>query len=140
MTAVQLSIVWVLRPPGVICALTGPTSIAHLEEKVVAGTVELPEETLQAVETLISRTNQRLQQQQAESVERIVTTPLPADPEGAFVDLIYAIETSISLGLVGEVGFYRCFRSSLLRQNLHDSGSALEDLRGRLEEIIESAF
>lgn len=141
MTAVQLAIAWVLGQPGVICALTAPTSIAHLEENVVAGGLELSEDTFQAVESLINRTNRRLRQQQAESVARILNTSLPADPESAFVDLIYAIEIGVGLGLVAEAQVLPAFHELFaLRQNLGESSSALEDLRERVKKIIEPAL
>jgi len=139
-TPVQLAIAWVLHQPGVICALTGPTSIVHLEENVGAGDVELSEGTFQEVEALVGRMTQRLRQQQAATVERILTTALPADSEAAFVDLIYAIETSIGLELVSETQILPLFQELfVLRQRLSESGPKLEELRKRVKKIIESA-
>lgn len=119
MTAVQLAIAWVLRQPGVICALTGPTSIPHLEENVVAGELELPKETFQAVDAVVTSTDWRLRQQQAKSVQRIFTTALPTDPEAACVDLIYAIDASVDLALAREAEVLPMFQKLFaLRENL----------------------
>lgn len=141
MTTVQLAIALVLHLPGVICALTGPTLIAHLEENVVAGELELPEETFQAVDAVVASTNWRLRQQQAKSVERILTTALPTDPEAAFVDLIYAIEASVSLGLAREAEVLPMFQKLFaLRENLGGSGSVLVVVQRHVEEIVKPAL
>ncbi len=49
-TPVQTAIAWVLSQPGIICALTGPSTVAHLEENVRGSGWFLSSEDLEELE------------------------------------------------------------------------------------------
>ena len=101
-TPVQVAIAWVLAQPGVVCALTGPSSIAHLEENV-GGTGWRPAvEDLQALDAFLQAEDRRLRRRLRASLKGILSTPLPQRPLQAFTDLLYAMESALLLGLVAE--------------------------------------
>lgn len=138
-TPVQLAIAWVLRQPGVLCALTGPTSIPHLEENLAACEIKLSDDRFQAVDALISETHSALRQEQAEVVSCILNDPLPEDPEAAFVDLLYVVETALDLDLSTEVEILPAFHELFgLRQRLAGSGPALSRMQELLKAIIRT--
>ncbi len=101
-TPAQTAIAWVLAQPGVACALVGPSSLAHLEENLGGSGWQIAPPDLEALETGFCQEESWLSQAQVDSVRRILAQPLPADPEQAFVDLVYAIETAIVKGLIAE--------------------------------------
>ncbi len=101
-TSVQVAIAWVLAQPGILCALTGPSSLAHLEENVGGAGWRLAAEDLQALETFLRDEDQWLREQQRASLRRILTGPLTQPASQAVVDLLYALETALLLGLVAE--------------------------------------
>ncbi|MDH4156649.1 MAG: aldo/keto reductase family protein [candidate division Zixibacteria bacterium] len=61
-TLSQLALAWVLRRPEITCALTGATRVEHVEMNVMAGGVELSDETLTEIETILDNDpNKRLE-------------------------------------------------------------------------------
>ncbi len=100
-TPVQVAIAWVLAHEGVICALTGPSTVKHLEENVEASGWKIPKEDLRELDEFFKREGEWLRRKQKESIKQILTQPLQ-EPQRAFVDLIYVIETALSLGIVKE--------------------------------------
>ncbi len=101
-TSSQVAIAWVLVQPGITCALTGPSSLAHLEENLGGSGWQILPQDLAELETGLTQEQAWLSQAQAASVHRIMAQPLPSDPEQAFTDLVYAIETGILLGCIAE--------------------------------------
>ncbi len=101
-TPAQTAIAWALGQPGILCALTGPSSIAHLEENLGGSGWRISPEDLQSLEAFFEQEQAWLAQAQASTVHKILCQPLPADPGQAFTDLVYAIETAILLGFVVE--------------------------------------
>ncbi len=101
-TPVQVAISWVLAQPGMLCALIGSSTVAHLEENVGGAGWLLSSKDLEGLERFLQREDQWLERQQRSSLEQILWTPLPREPFPALVDLFYALETSLSLGLASE--------------------------------------
>jgi len=137
-TPAQTAIAWVLSQTGVVCALTGPSSISHLEENLGGSGWELTSGDLGEIDRFIDREKANANQRAREHVKEILTQPLPEDPKSAFKDLIYAIETAIRLRLVGESDvmptFYKLYH---LRKNLDaDPAQKLLAIQGRLDDLI----
>ena len=100
-TSTQVAIAWVLNHPGVICALTGPSTVNHLEENVGGSGWSIPKEGWQELEAYLKKEDEWLRKQQKKTMRRILSNPL-RQPQKAFTDLIYVIETAISLNLISE--------------------------------------
>ncbi|MEW6716722.1 MAG: aldo/keto reductase [Chloroflexota bacterium] len=136
-TPVQVAIAWVLSHPGVTCALTGPSTIPHLEENLGGSGWLLSPEDLDDLEGFFRDEEEWLRGKQLLSVKTILTTPLSSDLSQAFGDLIYAIETGLLLGLVteGEVlpSFYELYE---MKDRLRGAGSKLTSLQQQLRELI----
>lgn len=136
-TPAQVAIAWVLAQPGITCALTGPSTIAHLEENLGGSGWQLTPEDLTALETFMAEEDAWLGEEQRNTVHSLLTTPLP-DPQQAFVDLVYVIETAINLGMIEESEvlpvFYELFD---LRQGLDESARPiLENIQEQLRERL----
>jgi len=101
-TAVQMGIAWVLAQPQVACALTGTSSPAHLAENLVASEINLAPADLDALNAFLAQEDARLAVAQRVTVRHILAAPLAADPEMAFNDLVYVMETAVSLVIVSE--------------------------------------
>jgi aryl-alcohol dehydrogenase-like predicted oxidoreductase len=137
-TSTQVAIAWVLAQPEVTCALTGPSTIEHLEENVEGSGWDIPEEDLEELEAFFKREDEWLKQEQRITVRRILSKPLQ-EPQRAFVDLIYAIETGMSLHLISEKEvlpvFYELYG---MKEELNKSGiePKLEKIRAQLRNLI----
>lgn len=101
-TPVQAAIAWALSQNGIICALTGPSTIPHLEENIGGSGWKLSPEDLSELEDLFRQEEEWLFRKQSQSIQKILFEKLNQDPLQAFIDLIYVIETSILIGLASE--------------------------------------
>jgi aryl-alcohol dehydrogenase-like predicted oxidoreductase len=101
-TPVQVAIAWVLAQPGILCALTGPSNEEHLEENVGGSGWEIPPDDLAALEVLLHQEDETLDQDRRSSIRRILSHSLSEEPSQAFSDLLYVMETAVTLGLVAE--------------------------------------
>ncbi|MBE0410403.1 MAG: aldo/keto reductase [Anaerolineales bacterium] len=137
-SAVQMAISWVLAQPGIVCALTGPSRIEHLEENIAASGWEIDQQDLSAVENFLEVESQRLSLDQEKSIQNILTNPLPDQADRAFIDLVYVLETSVQLGLVKEDQIMPVFLDLYaLRDNLSQVDTdTLDNLQARLRNII----
>jgi len=120
-TPVQVAISWVLSHREVICALTGPSTIPHLEENLGGSGWSIPQGDLKDLEALFTREDAWLRRRREESLRRILSTKLPDDPSKAFQDLVYVMETAVSVGSASEEEIVPVFRE-------------LWEMRGRLDE------
>jgi hypothetical protein len=137
-TPAQVAIAWVLAQRGVISALTGPSSIAHVEEDVGASGRTLSTRDLAALERFLAEEEKRLKEEQQSSLRRILTTALPQDPSEALVDLVYVMETAVELGRVSERDVMPIFRVLLpMQKALNKSSLAkLEAIHTQLAQLI----
>lgn len=112
----QAAIAWVLAQPGVVCALTGPSTLPHLQENLGGSGWTLSEEDLAALERFFEQEDVRLRREQQASLRAILNRPLP--PASAFADLVYLLETLVEGGWAAEHEILPLFQQ-------------LWDLRGR---------
>jgi aryl-alcohol dehydrogenase-like predicted oxidoreductase len=101
-TALQMGIAWVLAQPQVACALTGTSSPTHLAENLAASEINLAHADLDALNAFFAQEDTRMKAAQRVTVRRILAAPLAVDPEAAFNDLAYVMETVVSLGMASE--------------------------------------
>lgn len=99
-TPVQVAIAWVLAQPGVICALTGPSTFAHLEENLSGSGWTIDSDDLAELERFLDAEGRRLRREQTAELRAILNAEAP--PEQVFTDLIYSLETLVELGLADE--------------------------------------
>ncbi len=139
-TAAQAAIAWVLAHPEVACALTGPRRLAHLEENLGGSGWRLPAEALAGLEALFAREDAAPAAEEAATVDIILDDPLPPDPTAALRDLVYAVETAVSLGRAAEDAIRPAFFDLWpLQERLEGAGPALERIRARLRAVIPQA-
>jgi hypothetical protein len=99
----------------------------------------ISKEDLEDIEKFLKEENDRLKFEQKLSVKNILLNLLPDDPNKAFVDLVYAIETSILLGLISEEkilsNFYELFE---IRKSLDDKNSLkkLKNIQVKIKNLI----
>jgi aryl-alcohol dehydrogenase-like predicted oxidoreductase len=101
-TAVQMGIAWVLAQPQMACALTGTSSPTHLAENLAASEINLAHADLDALNAFFAQEDARLSAAQRVTIRHILETPLSSDPEAAFNDLAYVMETVVSLRMASE--------------------------------------
>jgi aryl-alcohol dehydrogenase-like predicted oxidoreductase len=137
-TMVQVAVAWVLAQPQVLCALAGPSTVAHLEENLGGTGWSMSHEDLEELEQLFAREDACLAEEQERSIRRILRAETMTDASAAFVDLVYAIETSVELDLTSVTEVMPLFREVYaMRGRLGaDSIAKLVDLRGQLQELI----
>jgi len=93
---------------------------------------------LRELEEFFKREDEWLRQKQKESIKQILTEPLQ-EPQRAFVDLIYVIETALSLGIIEEKEilplFYELYslRKELDKENVNEK---LKDIQAQLRKVI----
>lgn len=139
-TSVQAAIAWVLSHPEVICALTGPSTIPHLEENLGGSGWSISSEDLEELEIFFKREDGWLESEQRSSIKKILSSPLAEDSSRAFSDLIYVIETALSIGLTSEKEILPVFQELWgLRKTLdEDAVAKLNRIQRILHEIIRS--
>jgi len=137
-SAVQVAIAWVLAQPGIVCALTGPSRIDHLEENAAASGWEIDQQDLSRLEEFLKHESQQLSLAQANSIRNILISPLPDESSQAFIDLVYVLETSMQLGLAQESQIMPVFMELFsLRENLNQvEKTTLENIQTRLRDIV----
>ena len=137
-TSTQVAIAWVLSHPEVICALTGPSTLDHLEENVGGSGWNISKEDLQELEAFFKKEDEWLRRKQKKSIRRILSNPLQ-QPQKSFTDLIYVIDTAISLNLIAEEQvlpiFYDLYK---LKQRLDEKGIGLKlrEIQIQLRDLI----
>lgn len=138
-SAVQVAIAWVLAQEGIVCALTGPSRVAHLEENVKACELQFKPEDLRMIEAFLEAEDAAMAGRQRETIQAILTRPLPASSEAAFNDLVYVLETAVLIGLIEEDAIVPVFRELLsLRNMVDDLGLAiLEDIQARVKKLLQ---
>ena len=99
-TPAQAAIAWVLAQPGILCALTGPSTMAHLEENLGASGWAISPPDLEELEKFFQVDEQRLGEEQKLSIRLILSQDLEA--EHGLTDLVYALETLVETGVATE--------------------------------------
>lgn len=101
-SSVQAAIGWALHQPGIISALTGPSSIKHLEENLGGSGWSFEREDLLEIEQFLVQEQTKLEEDQRVSLKNILTGELALEPHQAFTDLVYVLETAFCLGMALE--------------------------------------
>jgi aryl-alcohol dehydrogenase-like predicted oxidoreductase len=108
----QVAIAWVLAQTGVICALTGPSTLAHLEENLGGAGWAIDATDLTALDRCLQAEDERLRGEQIVELRAILEGGVSS--AHAFSDLVYALETMVELGLAQEQqvmpAFYRLWK------------------------------
>jgi hypothetical protein len=99
-TPVQVAIAWVLAQPGVTCALTGPSTMDHLEENLQATGWHLDPRELAELERFFAREDAWVRGEQTRSVRGILEGE--SEGEDLFADLVYVLEAVVEMELAEE--------------------------------------
>lgn len=131
----QTAIAWVLAQPRVLSALTGPSSIVHLEENLGGGDDWLPAQDIALIDETLAREEARLRQLQMEMVRRTLREPLPEGVDDAWRRLVAAMESMIKYGLVAEAqivpiftALYRGRKTGLDARRINAAQAQLREL------------
>ncbi len=138
-SSVQVAINWVINQDGIINALTGPSSVEHLEENVGGSGWYLYEEDLEELNSFIDDEEERLEKIEPKLVKKILTGELSEDTETAFNDLVYAMETSITRDMVNEGKIMPIFQK-LMSQRKSEKGLTRKGLKSFQKEIKNTIF
>ncbi len=133
-TPVQAAIAWVLAQSQVVCALTGPSTVAHLEENLGSSGWTMDPEVLASLDRYLAAEEERVRREQIVSLHRLLTEALK--PQEAFADLVYALETLVERGLVSEeeiMPFYKELMP-LRKRPAADVAEELEAIHAELQE------
>ncbi|MCL0069490.1 aldo/keto reductase, partial [Dehalococcoidia bacterium] len=136
-TPAQVAIAWVLSQQGIICALTGPSTIAHLEENIGGSGWPLSSEDIEDLELFFKQEDVWLERERRSSIRHILSKPLAQEPSKAFVDLVYAIETATLLGLTSEKEVLPIFQElyGMRKALAEEAVPKLETIRNRLRDV-----
>ncbi len=137
-TPAQAATAWALAQPGITCALPGPSTVTHLEEDVGGSGWRFSEEDLQEMRDFLQQEDAWLQQEERESIRRILSNPLDGDVSRACGDLQYAVETSVMIGLIGGEEVFPLRVELAEAQKSIEAGGVpgLERIRAKLSEAI----
>jgi len=131
-TPAQVAIGWVLMQPGIICALTGPSTLPHLEENLSASGWRIEPDDMAELDCFFKDEDAWLWDQQIKSVRAILDGEL--DPETGFADLVYVLETLFELSLIAEEEVLPHFEKLWPFRERIDA-AALETMRGLQSEL-----
>lgn len=140
-TPAQVAIAWVLAQPGVRVALTGPSRAEHLEENVGAVGWEFPGPELSDLEAFLTAEDQRIRAESLVAAEDIMARPLRQEADGAYQDLIFAMETAVELGKVAEADVIGLI-TTMIKVRRETGGRydpRLEELREELGRLVGGA-
>ncbi len=133
-TPVQVAIAWVLAQPALICALTGPSTIPHLEENLGGSGWDMAPDDLEALERFFDEEDERVQREQIRNVRDVLSQDL--DPESVFADLVYVIETLVEQELAAEKEILPLFQELWPLRRQRDT-AALKRMREIWAELHE---
>jgi aryl-alcohol dehydrogenase-like predicted oxidoreductase len=135
-TPVQTALAWVLSQNGIICALTGPSTIPHLEEDVGGSGWSLSSDSVRELEILFNHEDQWLKKEQLLSVREILTSKLPQDSSEAFRDLVYVLDTAMALRLAKEKEIFPLFNELFKMWKTGDT-AGLKNIQKSAEHILD---
>lgn len=137
---VQIAIAWVLSQRSVVCALTGPSKIPHLEENAGGSDWEIDKSDLNELEQFFVKDDMRLEEEQKIETERILAVPLPNDFSLAIQKIVYVLETVAELELIPEKEVLEFFHLILPLREKPDENAIkiLNDTRKQIRDYLES--
>ncbi len=137
-TPAQAAIAWVLAQPGVVSALTGPSSLGHLEENLGASGFALGPDELAELEALFSREDESLAAFRRGRMEAVLSGPLDPDPNAAWKDLVFVMEAAAEFGLIGEARLLEIARPLLGARRKGAQAADLADVQRLLRESLKA--
>lgn len=141
-TRAQVAISWVLCQPAVVCALTGPSTVDHLEENIGATGWRIPQEDMEELERVFKGEDEWLNRRRRESICAILERPIKPETRQAFTDLLYVLEVSTLSGLLEEsVAVPIMQRLLKLRDGAcEDAARRMDNIRQELKIILLSVY
>lgn len=141
-TPAQAAIAWVLAQPGVACALTGPSTVAHLEENAGASGWGITSDDLAALDAFFAEEDAWFDRERKKAVESIVSSPLATDPATALTDLVYVIETAAATGMCTEEEIIPVFRDLFALKKSLDAGALakMDSIRCQLAAMLSDRW
>jgi aryl-alcohol dehydrogenase-like predicted oxidoreductase len=133
-TPVQVAIAWVLAQPGIVCALTGPSTVSHLEENLGASGWDIAPGDLAELEYFFRDEDEQVRQAQTQAVCAILAGELRA--ESALTDLVYALETLVEIEVAAEAEIRSLFQRLWGLRGRQDAAT-LEQMRALQTELRE---
>ena len=140
-TPAQAAVAWALSQPGIVCALTGPSTVAHLEENLGGSGWSFHIEDSHAFETFLNLEEERLRRERNVSIDSILNRPLPKETGQAFKDLVYAAETATLVGRLQETAAEEFFIALMMIRDALDEAAIpdLEKMRDSLRGLVGPA-
>lgn len=137
-TPVQIAINWVLCQKNIISCLVGPSNVEHLEENAQASEFKLSEEDLIELEKFFEKEDEKLKEDGQKRIKKILSEPLSDDFFKTFKDLVYVMETSLSLKLTSEEKIFPIFQEvfGLFKNFGQFSKEEVEKIKSDLKELI----
>ena len=141
-TPAQVAISWVLCQPAIVCALTGSSTVDHLEENIGAAGWRIPQEDMEALERVFRGEDEWLNRRRKESICTILERPIKPETSQAFTDLLYVLEVSTLSGLLEEsVAVPVMQRLLKLRSGeCEDAAKKMENIRQELKTMLLSIY
>jgi aryl-alcohol dehydrogenase-like predicted oxidoreductase len=139
-TPVQVAIAWVLAQPAILCALTGPSTLPHLEENLDASGWAIPPEEMAQLDRFFEAEDEWLHQEQMKSIQTVLAKKL--EPETAFTDLVYVLETLAEMELAEEEMILPFFHRLLAQRGQKDANALdeMQAIQGDLRAGFSSAI
>lgn len=99
-SAIQLSIAWVLRVNGINIALTGPSKVPHIEENCKAVDLEIKEQDIRELDAFLEKQNDKLREMQITEILEILKRE--AVGTATVSELAYVMEAFASEKIIEE--------------------------------------
>lgn len=134
----QVAMSWVLSHDEVVCALTGASNVAHLEENLDASGWSIPREEMGRIDDILRREEAWLSERRLVSLREILDGPLPTDRDESIRDLVYVMETAAAAGTAEEKVLMPLLAElfELRERGKEDITGGLEDIQRRLVDIL----
>ena len=138
-SSAQMAIAWVLSQQSVVCALTGPSKISHLEENAGGSDWAIDKSDLNELEQFFEKDDLRLEEEQKIETERILIHPLPDDFSLAFQKIVLVLESMAELELMPEKEVLGFFHQILPLREKADENAVmlLNDTRKQIRDYLE---
>jgi len=130
----QVAIAWVLAQTGVVCALTGPSTLAHLEENLGGAGWAIDATDVTALDHCLQAEDERLRREQIAELREILRANAPS--ARPFADLVYTLETLVELGLAQEQEIMPAFQQLWGLRNSSDLSDLAQIHAGLREQFL----
>jgi len=127
-TPAQVAVAWVLAQPNVACALTGPSTIAHLEENLGGSGWTISRRDLDEMEGFFKKEETWLDKRRRDSIRKILAAPLKPNRTEAVADLVYVLENAVALELAEEKDVLPLLREILAAREMGTEDESIKAL------------